>query len=160
MGGPSWVRRSTLNVIMSNKNKKITAHTKQYAVEKIQNLERIYELQKVEIKLNASADGYRVKIMAWPKYKDIVVGASTERDWFTAINAAGDKVESQIRRHKDKIVDRRGRKVEPTPPSFPVSERDREEGDTYEDIIHDFTRGYADFEQLRFHMLFAREDEL
>lgn len=105
----------------------ITDAIRSYAEEKVQKLDRFDKISRVQLTMNAEGDRQIAElIVSAPPGKQIVITEQTQ-DMYASIDKAIDRLERQLRKHKEKIKQgpRRAKK-------FDASES-APEGEVYED---------------------------
>jgi len=109
----------------------LTDETHQRVTQKAEHIRRIFDgVLTVHVTLDAEKERRLVEIVANVSHGAPVVARATTQNLNEAIELAFDKVEAQLRKHKDKIRDRRVREhvgVEPPAADEPEPEADSDE---------------------------------
>jgi putative sigma-54 modulation protein len=107
----------------------LTEETRRRVTEKAEHIRRIFDgILTVHVTLDAEKERRMVEIVANVSHGAPVVARTTTQNLDEAIELAFDKVEAQLRKHKDRIRDRRTREhagpVEPaaSPDEAPAAE--------------------------------------
>jgi len=98
-----------VKIFVKARHMEATESIREYVESKASKLERFYDnLQSVEITLDLEADHAVVEAVATAKRKSTFVATHREPDLYACVDHCLDKIEEQIRRHKDKVRDRQG----------------------------------------------------
>ena len=97
-----------MNVIVSGKNMKCTAPLRQYAIEKVEAIQRYFD-HIIEADITLSADRRksegqtcRADVTVWAN-GTILKSMDTREEMFGAINGAIGKIERQLKKYKQKL---------------------------------------------------------
>jgi putative sigma-54 modulation protein len=86
-----------------------TESLKSYVAEKVGKLPRFYDnVQKIEVILDKEADNAVCEIIAHAVRKHTFVATHREESLYACVDVCLDKITEQLRRHKDKVRDRKG----------------------------------------------------
>jgi putative sigma-54 modulation protein len=103
-----------LNVNVTGRSEEVTPAMKQKAAEKVAKLLRFFDrITWVEVILDARNQRGAAEINAGLNRGATVVGKAEGADVYTAIDLAVDKMTRQLRRHKEKLKDRRPKRSAP-----------------------------------------------
>jgi putative sigma-54 modulation protein len=92
--------------------------TRQRVVEKAEHIRRIFDgILTVHVTLDAEKERRLVEVVTNVSHGAPVVARATTQNLNEAIELAFDKAEAQLRKHKDKIRDRRAREQGAVPPA-------------------------------------------
>jgi putative sigma-54 modulation protein len=95
---------------VTGRHLEITEAMKQYAEEKATRLNRFYDrIQSIEVVVGKQGIRNRVEMVVTTDHKDTFVGQVDAGDCYEAIDLVVDKLESQLRRHKEKLRNRKHR---------------------------------------------------
>jgi len=97
-----------MNVIVSGKNLKITEPLREYAVEKVESIQRYFD-HIIETDITLSADrkksegqSCRVNVTVWAN-GTILKSMDSREEMYAAINGAIGKIERQLKKYKQKL---------------------------------------------------------
>jgi len=86
--------------------------------ERCDHLMRFFDgVTTIHVTLNTEKERRIAELVANVSHGAPVVAKAIADDMYVAVHEAAEKVEKQLRRHKDKIRDRRGREAEPGEPA-------------------------------------------
>jgi len=95
---------------VTGRHLEITEAMKQYAEEKATRLNRFYDrLQSIEAVVEKQGIQNRVEMVVTTDHQDTFVGQVDASDCYEAIDLVVDKLEAQLRRHKEKLRNRKHR---------------------------------------------------
>jgi putative sigma-54 modulation protein len=87
----------------------VTDSIRDYVESKVSKLSRFYDnVQTIEVILGLEADKPSVEMVAVAKRKNTFVATHRDDDMYACIDQCLDKLSQQLRRHKDRVRDRRG----------------------------------------------------
>lgn len=120
-----------MNITLSARYEKIPQNAKDYALEKAEKLEKFYRLGKTSLVMDVDGESYSLEIVVTPERggKTIVANAKSA-EWFSTIDQALEKIERQLRKTKEKVKERRGKKQ-----ASDKSKGGDEDEETYEDVV-------------------------
>ncbi len=97
-----------MKVEVSARHDGISERAKRYAEEKISKLDRFFErITSAKVILDTDAEYHRAEIILAAGGGATIVGESTDaQSLFAAIDMAVDKLERQVKKHKEKLVSR------------------------------------------------------
>jgi putative sigma-54 modulation protein len=127
-----------LQILITGRHVGVTEAMKDYAREKAGKLEKIHDrLTRVEVTMDVDHDAHRVEIVADAPRGVRLVGKAEGPDMYSAVDMAEEKLSSQLRRHKQRLVDHhRGGESMGSVPRGAVPPEARETPETtYEDVI-------------------------
>lgn len=120
-----------MNINIITKLENITTETKTYATEKGKKLEKFYKLRKLEIFMDMEGEQYSVQFVVSPERGgNTIVGAAKASDWPSAIDQASDKVERQLRKHKEKVKSHRIKKQRTE-----GKDTSKDDEESYDDVV-------------------------
>ncbi len=95
----------------------LSDETRQRVIEKAEHIRRIFDgVLTVHVTLDAEKERRLVEIVASVSHGAPAIARATTQNLTEAIELAFDKVEAQLRKHKDRIRDRRAREHGAAPP--------------------------------------------
>ncbi len=105
----------------------VTQEIKDYTDARLEKLPRFFgRIHGLKAIYDVEGDDIQVEFIAHLVKGDTVVAKASDRDTYVAIDMACDKLETQLRRYKDKLREHRAKPVaEEAPP--PSAEEDQEE---------------------------------
>lgn len=96
-----------MRVIISGRHLSVTAAMKEYAREKAERLDRFHRgIQTARLTLTVEHGSDIAEIVVLTRRSTFVVHVDGD-DMYSVIDKLMDKVERQLRRHKEKVADRR-----------------------------------------------------
>lgn len=115
-----------MNITTTARHYDLTPALKDYAEEKVQNLKKYFD-HIVNANLIFSLEKYRhrVEITLHVNGKDFVSVEESE-DMYASVDRSVDKLESQLRRHKDRIKRRKAQQGVGELANLPADETDEE----------------------------------
>lgn len=112
-----------MKINVTGRSDAVTSAMKRKAADKFGKLQRFFDrITWVEVKLDAQNERKTVEVSAGLNRGATIVSKTQENDMYAAIDIAVDKMTRQLRRHKEKLSDKRPRRSEPTPPPEPDDE--------------------------------------
>lgn len=102
-----------MNVEVTARSEKVSEKAKKYAEEKIGRLDRFFDrITSARIVLDSDTESHKAEMVLSAGGGATLVGESTDaQSIYAAIDTALDKLERQLKRHKEKLAER-GRKRE------------------------------------------------
>lgn len=98
-----------MNITVKSRHMDSTDAIKEHVRAKAAKLERLLsEIMSVEVVLAMEADHSWVEVVATAKGRNTFVAKHTEDDMYACVDHCLQKIEQQLRRHKDKVRDRQG----------------------------------------------------
>lgn len=95
-----------MEVRVTGRHVEITAEVRQYAQEKLGRLDRFFNrVRSVELLLDSTRQTQRAEAVAHVEHNSPVVAHSDKPDVIAAIDEVADKVERQLKKHKEIIRD-------------------------------------------------------
>ncbi|HSW47407.1 MAG TPA: ribosome-associated translation inhibitor RaiA [Phycisphaerae bacterium] len=95
---------------VTGRHLEMTDAMKQYAEEKAGRLSRFYDrVQSAEVVVEREGIQYRVEMVVSTDHKEAFVGQVHAGDYYEALDLVVDKVEGQLRKHKEKLRNRKHR---------------------------------------------------
>lgn len=116
-----------MKIEIAGHNLEITDDIRSYATEKAEGLSHFFNgITSVHVMLMAEKERRIAEVVANISHGAPIIGrvAVEGENVYTAINLAADKVEAQLRKHKEKIRERRIREAAPEPPEAPEPEEE------------------------------------
>lgn len=102
----------------------LSEETRERVIEKAEHIRRIFDgILTVRVTLDAEKERRLVEIVANVSHGAPVIARTTTQNLNEAIELAFDKVEAQLRKHKDRIRDRRVREHGAAPPTAEAGPR-------------------------------------
>ena len=93
---------------VTGRHLEITDSMKQYAQEKVSKLERFYDrIGAVDIVLDRESSQFRTEIVLRTDHKHTFVAQVDAGDFYESIDLVLDKMERQLREHKEKFRNRK-----------------------------------------------------
>lgn len=104
-----------MQVKITGRHMSVTEHMKSYAEEKAQKLIRFFDrIQEIRVVLDYEGGKPAVEFLADVELTDDFVARETNDDMHAAIDLVSDKLERQLRRHKERLKEHhKGREIEP-----------------------------------------------
>ena len=100
-----------MDITISGRNVHVTEAMKNYAREKALRLEKYFErIQHVRVTLNIEGERQMAEMVATAIGGATLVAHTTEPDMYAAIDLVVEKLERQIKKHKEKLYFKRERK--------------------------------------------------
>ncbi len=97
-----------MRVTVSGRHMGVSDALKQYCQEKAERLVRFYDrIQSVEVILDGQAGRHTAEMIVHSDGADPFVASEAQDDAFAAVDLLLDKIESQLRRHKEKLRNRK-----------------------------------------------------
>jgi putative sigma-54 modulation protein len=104
-----------VNINVTGRGEDVTAAMKQKASEKVSKVFRFFDrITWVEVTLDAEQGRGSVDVTVGLPAGATVVGKAEGPDVYSAIDIAVDKIVKQLRRHKERLKDRRTRRPGPS----------------------------------------------
>ncbi len=104
-----------MQVLISGRHMSVSAAVKKYCHEKAERLTRFYDrVQSIEVILDGHSGSHSAEMIVHADCTDPFIAVEQRDDLYAAIDVVVDKVERQLRRHKEKL---RNRKHSVRPPS-------------------------------------------
>ena len=98
-----------MNIAVKARHMHVTEAIRQYIETKVSKLNRFYDnIQTIEIILDVEADKPSVEIVVSAKRKNVFVATHRDDDMYACVDRCLQKISEQLRRHKDRVRDRRG----------------------------------------------------
>lgn len=98
-----------MNIQLNARHMDVTPAIRQYTEDKAGKLERFYDrISSVEVILDIEAGQPLVEVIVTVPTNQTLVGTHRGEDLYGCIDNALHKVEQQLRKHKDKVRDRKG----------------------------------------------------
>lgn len=108
-----------MQVTVSGRHMAVSDDVSAYCREKAGRLTRFFDrIQSIEVVLDGKDGQHYAELIVHSEHTNPFVGHETHADLYAAIDLALDKVEEQVRRHKEKL---RNRKHPPRTSSEPQS---------------------------------------
>ena len=98
-----------MNIVVKARHMDVTDAIRDYVETKVAKLNRFYDnVQTIEVILDVEAEKPSVEIIVSAKRRNVFVGTHRGDDMYSCVDQCLHKVSEQLRRHKDKVRDRRG----------------------------------------------------
>jgi len=98
-----------VNVSINARHMDVTAAIRAYVDEKTRKLPRYYDgITEVEVVLAPEAEHHVTEIVARGGRKHTFVASHRAPDLYASLDGCIDKIAQQLRRHKDRVRDRKG----------------------------------------------------
>ena len=92
----------------------ITPEIKEYAESRLDKAPKFFDrIHGLKAIFAVEGDGFEVEFIAYLIKCDSVIAKAADKDIFVALDAASDKLESQLRRYNDKLKQHRVRPAAP-----------------------------------------------
>jgi putative sigma-54 modulation protein len=86
----------------------LSPELRSYAETKASKLTKFYDrIQMVEVLLDGEGNGFEAEMVVTAEHKLTFVGKERGEDMYAAVDLVTDKVERQLRRHKEKVRNRK-----------------------------------------------------
>lgn len=96
-----------MNISINARHMGVSDDTKGFIEDKLSKLPKLYDaIMSAEVIMDHQADKVTVEIVVTAKHKHTFVAKETDGDMHAAVDMCLDKLQQQIRRHKDKVKDR------------------------------------------------------
>ena len=109
-----------MKVIVSGKGMRLTDRLREFATERLSAIQKFYDhINEVDLVLSAdkhktSENTRHAEVVAWASGSSFKAKC-VSNDFYAAVTGAADKIESQLRKYKEKLKENRHRRG-PTPP--------------------------------------------
>ena len=98
-----------MDVSVVGRHMEVTEAMKKYAEEKVGKLPRFYDgLQSADVTFALDAAEYVVEIVAHGRRKSVFVARQHGKEMYACLDQCAQKLEAQLRRHKDRVRDHHG----------------------------------------------------
>ncbi len=98
-----------MNITVNARHMEVTDSIRDYAHDKTQNLDRYFDrIQTVEVIMDIEGGSPVAEIVVSVARSNRFVARHRGEDMYGCIDKAVHKIEEQLRRHKDKVRDRKG----------------------------------------------------
>lgn len=98
-----------MNVTINARHMEVTDAIRNYAEEKTQKFPKFFDnIQSVEVILDTEAGQSTVEMVVTATPRSTFVAHHRDEDMYASIDQCVDKISEQLRRHKDKLRDRKG----------------------------------------------------
>ncbi len=98
-----------MNIAVKARHMDITDAMREYVDSKVGKLPRYYDsIQTIEVTMDVQAGQSLVEIVAVAKRKHTFVASHRDEDMYACLDRCLDKISEQVRRHKDRVRDRKG----------------------------------------------------
>ncbi len=95
-----------MQVSVTGRHIELSPELRSYAESKAGKLDRFYDrLRVVEVILDGEGNGFEAEIIAKGKRKSVFVAKERGEDMYAAVDLVIDKIERQLKRHKEKMRD-------------------------------------------------------
>lgn len=103
---------TALNIELTGRHLEITPNVRNYANEKAGRLERFFDrIHRIQIILESEGeDRHKAEMVISVSKGSTLVSQAADSNLFAAIDLVLDKAERQLRKHKEKLRNHRGRK--------------------------------------------------
>ena len=103
-----------MQIVVTGRHMSVTDAMKSYAEEKAERLSRFFNrIQEIRVVLDFEGGMPTTEVFADVEHADDFIAHETHKDMYAAIDAATDKLERQLRKHKERINQRhKGRTTE------------------------------------------------
>jgi len=110
--GPAQIgvvdRRPAVQISVTLRHVSVPEEVKTYAQEKASKLPRFYDrVQAIEVTLDHEGDNFTVDMIVTAEGRDNFIGHERGPDLFALIDLTVDKLERQLRRHKERFRNRK-----------------------------------------------------
>ncbi len=108
--GQGRVRKETsdLRITISGRHVTITDAIRDYAREKVERLEKYFHgITTAQAKLSVEGVQHSAEIILMAAGGATIIGSASSNDMYSAIDIVLEKVERQLKKHKDKLQGRR-----------------------------------------------------
>lgn len=106
-----------MQIVVTGRHMSVSEAMKSYAEEKAERLSRFFNrIQEIRVVLGFEGGKPTVEVIVDVEHADDFVAHETHQDMYAAIDAVTDKMERQLRKHKERINQRhKGKSVESEP---------------------------------------------
>ena len=99
-----------MEITISGRHTSVTAAMKRHATEKLSRLERHNDmLTRAEVVMNVEGDRQTIEMIAHCRKGGPIIGKVEHDDMYAAVDLLVDKMNGQVRRHKEKTKNPSGR---------------------------------------------------
>lgn len=106
-----------MQIKLTGRHVSVTDNMKDHAREKAEKLLRFFDrIQEIRVVLDQEGGKPSVEYVVDIELGDDLVAHDTSEDMFGSIDAVADKLERQLRRHKERLKEHHKRGAEPEPP--------------------------------------------
>jgi putative sigma-54 modulation protein len=95
-----------MNVTFTSRGFDLTDQIRKFATEKIKKIESVHELINVTLTLNQNKHLYKAELLVHDRHTQYTAVQSTP-DIYKSIHAVVEKIQKQVRRHKEKMIGRK-----------------------------------------------------
>lgn len=97
-----------MQIVITERHTAATGELKSYTQEKAAKLLRYYDrIGAIEVVLDGAADQAKAEMIVKVEGSQDLVAWASERDYFASVDVVVDKLESQLRKHKEKLRNRK-----------------------------------------------------
>ncbi|MBN2584668.1 MAG: ribosome-associated translation inhibitor RaiA [Planctomycetes bacterium] len=97
-----------MQIVVTGRHMSVTDAMKAYAQEKAERVMRFFNrIQEIRVVLDFDGGRPTVEFIADVEHSDDFIARETQDDMYAAIDAAVDKLERQLRKHKERINQQR-----------------------------------------------------
>ncbi len=97
-----------MQIKISARHGHLSDATQQFIQDKAQKLLHIFDrLMLIEVTVDLKEETKTVEFIVWPEHKHQVVASERNKDLLAAVDLVMNKLEGQLRRHKEKLQDHR-----------------------------------------------------
>lgn len=98
-----------MNIVVEARHMDVTDAIRSYAESKAARLERFYDrLRLIEVILDTEAEHSVVEVVATASGKHTFVAKHKGPDMYACVDQCLSKIQEQVRRHKDRVRNRKG----------------------------------------------------
>ena len=95
-----------MNVTFTTRGFRLTDQIRKFATEKIKKIESLHELLNATLTMDQNKHLYKAELLVHDRHTQFTAVQSTP-DIYKSIHAVVDKVQKQVRRHKEKMIERK-----------------------------------------------------
>ena len=97
-----------MHFTLTGRHIEITESMRQYAQEKSVKLARFYDrLESIDVILDREPTKFRIEMVARADHRHTFVAQVDADDFYETVDLVTDKLEAQLRRHKEKVRNRK-----------------------------------------------------
>ena len=106
--GVHQVKETFVNIIVNARHMEVTDAIREFVEKKVSKLPRFYDnVQQIQVQLSREADNNVAEIIVTAKRRNTFVASHRDADLYASIDQCLHKITEQLRRHKDRVRDRK-----------------------------------------------------
>jgi len=102
------VKERLVNILVNARHMEVTDAIREFVEKKVSKLPRFYDnVQQIQVNLVREADHTVAEIIVTAKRRNTFVASHRDADTYASVDHCLQKVVEQLRRHKDRVRDRK-----------------------------------------------------